>query len=163
MHRIFQRFIDQLSAGTDALSLRAAMADAAGALDLRCFAYLALPKGRGAEPQLISNYPSAWTTHYLHNQYERLDPVIVRALSDPEPFEWGVGIGPVEMSLSQRELFEEATRFGIRYGFTVPIHDGRGPIAAVTFTADERWPQFERCVNEYARVLSSAKRPTPPC
>jgi hypothetical protein len=25
----------------------------------------------------------------------------------------------------------EAAEFGIRYGFTIPIHDKRGPIAAV--------------------------------
>jgi hypothetical protein len=52
-----------------------------------------------------------------------------------------------------QELFEEAARFGIRYGFTVPIHNDSSPIAAVTFAADERRPQFERTISEHARVL----------
>jgi len=43
--------------------------------------------------------------------------------------------------------------FGIRYGYTVPIHDARGAIAAVTFAADEYLPKFQRSIAEHARVL----------
>ena len=48
---------------------------------------------------------------------------------------------------------EEAAAFGIRYGFTVPVHDNRGLIAAVTFAIDQRRAEFERCIDEHARVL----------
>jgi LuxR family transcriptional regulator, activator of conjugal transfer of Ti plasmids len=50
-------------------------------------------------------------------------------------------------------LFEEAATFGIRQGFTIPVHDNQGPIATVTFAAAERGPNFEKCINEHARVL----------
>lgn len=153
MHRVFQAFIDRLAESADAMDLRAAMADAASALDLRCFAYLALPDRRGDATRLVSNYPTAWTAHYLKRHYERLDPVIVQALAAPEPFDWGPGFGPIRMSRSQCELFDEASFFGIRHGFTVPIHDGRGMIAAVTFAADERRPSFEHCIEKNGRVL----------
>jgi DNA-binding CsgD family transcriptional regulator len=53
----------------------------------------------------------------------------------------------------QRELYEEAAQFGIRNGFTIPIHDNQGLVAAVTFAADERRPQFDRSIKEHARVL----------
>jgi LuxR family transcriptional activator of conjugal transfer of Ti plasmids len=150
MHRLFQTFVDRLSNAPDSEALRDAMANAAAALDLSCFAYLTIPHHPRANPKLISNYPSAWTTHYLEHHYERLDPVIAQALSHPEPFEWGIGFGP---SGPQRELFEEAAKFGIRYGFTIPIHDGTGLVAAVTFAADQRRPRFERSIIEHARVL----------
>jgi DNA-binding CsgD family transcriptional regulator len=153
VHRIFQTFIDHLSDSVDLGDLRHAMAGAATALDLPCFAYLSLPEQPHAEARLISTYPLAWTTYYLRRHYERLDPVIAQALAFPEPFEWGLGAGPIRMSESQRQLFEEAAQFGIRYGFTVPIHDGRGPIAAVTFATDERHASFECCVRAHARVL----------
>jgi LuxR family transcriptional regulator, activator of conjugal transfer of Ti plasmids len=153
MHRIFQNFIDRLSSTSEPDALRDALAEAVAALDLSCFAYLSVPRPSGAAPQLISTYPSAWTTHYLQNHYERFDPVILQALGRPEPFEWGLAVGPTTPSASQRELFEEAARFGIRSGFTIPIHDSHGPIAAVTFAADERQPQFERCIREHGRVL----------
>jgi hypothetical protein len=84
----------------------------------------------GADARLISNYPSAWTKRYLQSHYERCDPVIIRAFGHPEPFEWGLGVGSSIPSNPQRELFEEAARFGIRYGFTVPIHDDRGSVAS---------------------------------
>jgi DNA-binding CsgD family transcriptional regulator len=58
------------------------------------------------------------------------------------------------MSRAQRQLLYEAAEFGIRDGFTVPIHDGRGPIAAVTFAANERHTTvFRRRVDEHKRVL----------
>ncbi|WP_044537076.1 LuxR family transcriptional regulator [Bradyrhizobium sp. LTSP885] len=153
MHRLFQTFVDHLSDAPDLEALRDAMANAAAALDLSCFAYLIIPDRAGVPPKLISNYPSAWTTRYLECHYERLDPVIAQALGHPETFKWGLGFKAAAPSEPQRELFEEAAKFGIRYGFTVPIHDHRGPIAAVTFAADERRPRFERSIIEHERVL----------
>lgn len=151
MHRIFQNFIDRLSSASNSEDLRDAMSQAAGGLDLSCFAYLSMPD-QTSRPTLISNYPSAWTTRYLQRHYERFDPVIIQALGQPEPFEWGLGVGP-SVSTRSKELFEEAAKFGIRYGFTVPIHHDSGPVAAVTFAADERRPQFERTIREHARAL----------
>lgn len=153
MHRIFQSFVDRLSSAQDSAALREAMAGAAAALDLSSFAYLSVPHRRDAIVGLISNYPSAWTEQYLRSHYERFDPVIVQALGHPEPFQWGLGARSFVPSEIQRELFEQAAKFGIRCGFTIPIHDGRGPIAAVTFAADERIPQFERTIKEHGRVL----------
>ena len=62
-------------------------------------------------------------------------------------------IGPPTRSELERELFEEAASFGIRCGFTVPVHDSKGSVAAVTFAADERRPHFERSIKKRAQVL----------
>jgi LuxR family transcriptional activator of conjugal transfer of Ti plasmids len=153
MDRIFQNFIEHLSSARDHLALRDAMAETAAALELSCFAYLSMPRQPGAIARVISTYPAAWTTRYLESHFERFDPVIIRALSRSEPFEWGLECGSAAPSKPQKELFEEAAKFGIRCGFTVPIHDSRGPVAAMTFAADERGPQFERSIKEHARVL----------
>lgn len=153
MHRIFQGFVDRLTESTDADTLRQGMAETAAALDLCCFAYLSVSRDPKAVPQLISTYPSSWTAHYLQHHYERFDPVIIRALEQPLPFEWGLGVGPPMRSDSERELFEEAARFGLRYGFTIPIHDSNGIVAAVTFAADERRLHFERSIRKHAEAL----------
>src|SRR5216684_4508074 len=84
MYRLFQNFVDCLSGAPDADALREAMAEACAALNLSCFAYLSVPHHQGESQLLISNYPLAWTTHYLQKTYERCDPVIVRALRHPE-------------------------------------------------------------------------------
>jgi DNA-binding CsgD family transcriptional regulator len=153
MHRIFQNFIDRLSTSGDAEDLREAMAEAISAFDLRCFAYLSLPHGPQEQPQLISTYPLAWTTHYMRNHYERFDPVVVRLLANPEPFSWDLEMESHDLTSPQKEALSEAAQFGISYGFTVPIHDGRGSIAAVTFATDRRWAHFQRKFEENARVL----------
>jgi DNA-binding CsgD family transcriptional regulator len=130
------------------------MAEAALAIDLSLFAYLSLPRGRSLRPQLVSTYPEAWTEYYLRNRYERIDPVIHQALNVMEPFTWGLGTERTVLSKPQQELLEEAARFGIRCGFTVPIHDGRGPLAAFTFVSDERRREgFIECIEKNRRVL----------
>ena len=58
MHHLFQSFIDGLANSTDATDLQKTMARASAALDLNCFAYLALPYRRGDMPHLISTYPT---------------------------------------------------------------------------------------------------------
>ncbi|QND72912.1 LuxR family transcriptional regulator [Tardiphaga robiniae] len=154
MHHIYQTFIDCLTESTDAAELRKGMEKTTRALELSCFAYLCLPGRKGGAPQLISTYPSTWTAQYLKNHYERFDPVITQALANTEPFQWGLNLGTSTLSRPQRELFEDAARFGITCGFTVPIHDGRGPIAAVTFAADEyRGAAFSRCIEAHRQVL----------
>ena len=153
MHRVFQAFIDGLAAGGDAERLRSVLADAAAALDLSCFAYLSMPARRGDAPELISNYPVEWTDHYLREHYERVDPVIVDALKTTEPFEWGREFEAKSLSKPQCALLDEAAVFGIRCGFTVPVHDSRGPVAAVTFAANERRPTFQRCIEQNRYVL----------
>jgi len=153
MHRLFQDFIDGLADSVAAEDLHRVLGRASAAFNLSCFAYLSLPAGRHQRPTLISNYPMAWTDHYLRQRYERVDPVIIEALATPEPFEWGHELASRHLRNPQRLLLDEAAQFGIRCGFTVPIHDGRGPVAAVTFASDERLPTFERCIAEHRRVL----------
>lgn len=153
MHLIFQNFIDLLSTAEDLQDFSKAMADTATALDLTCFAYLALQRARRDKPRLISSYPSRWTAHYLSNRYQIVDPVIGEALENPEPFRWGIDFSSRFASTAEQQFLDEAAQFGIRFGFTVPIHDGHGPVAALTFATDERRPQFEKCIDSYGRVL----------
>jgi DNA-binding CsgD family transcriptional regulator len=153
MHRVFQSFIDGLTASDDAEGFRRVLAEAGIALDLSCFAYLSMPSRRGDAAELISNYPVEWTDHYLREHYERVDPVIIEALKATEPFEWGQEFAAKRLSKPQYALLDEAAQFGIRCGFTVPVHDSRGPVAAVTFAADERRPTFQRCIEQNRSVL----------
>ena len=153
MHRVFQQFVDGLAASSDAEGLRAVLAEAGAALDLSSFAYLSLPPRRGDLPKLLSTYPVLWTDHYLRQRYERLDPVIVMALATAEPFEWGHEFPSQRLSKPQCALLDEAAQFGICCGFTVPIHDSRGAVAAITFAADERRPPFQRCIEQNRSAL----------
>lgn len=153
MHSVYQTFIDRLVEGVTAAELKTGMEEASRALDLTCFAYLRLSRQNNDPPLLIATYPPSWTAQYLNNHYESFDPVINQALKDTEPFEWGLNSAS-KLSRSQQELFENAARFGITRGFTIPIHDGRGLIAAVSFAADEhRGAAFSRRIQAHRQVL----------
>lgn len=153
MHRVFQCFVDGLTASGDAESLGTVLAEAGAALDLSCFAYVSLPSRRSGSPELISSYPIRWINHYLQQGYAPVDPVIIKALTTPEPFEWGQEFPSTRLTKPQCAFLDEAAHFGIRCGFTVPIHDPRGTIAAVTFAADKRRAPFQRCIEQHSHVL----------
>jgi len=153
MHRVFRRFIDLLSSAADVDDFSEALATTATALDLSCFAYLALPSRSDKQPLVLSTYPVNWVNHYLRNHYERFDPVVIQALQNPDPFQWGAGLSTRHISSVQQEFLNEASQFGIRVGFTVPIHDGHGPIAALTFATDQNRPQFETFIHAHGRML----------
>ena len=151
MHRIYQQFIDRLSESTNIGELRASLDIAATALDLSRFAYFSI-RCDGKRPQLISNYPSEWTDHYQKQRYGSLDPVITQAATSTEPFEWGIAVQT--LPVAQQQLFEEAAAFGISCGFTVPIHDRYGAIAAVTFASDKRLAlPFFRRIERHKEIL----------
>ncbi|MGY8681551.1 LuxR family transcriptional regulator [Bradyrhizobium sp. UFLA05-153] len=158
MHRIFQRYIDLLSSAEYADAFAEAMAIAASELDLSCFAYLAMPRRAGKKPLVISTYPNNWVAHYVRSHYERLDPILTRSLENTEPFQWGLDVPSRPISPAQRRFLEEASEFGIRLGFTVPVHDEDGSVAALTFSTDQKRPQFERCIDLNASVLQLMAR-----
>lgn len=153
MQRIFEAFLDRLTECVDETDLREAMAVTARMLELGAYAYLALSIERKSQPKLISNYPANWAAHYLKNGYDGIDPVIERAAADQEPFHWGGEFAFDGMSKHQQKVLDEAAEFGIRQGLTVPVHDGRGNIAAVTFAADERISAFTRIAGKYEQGL----------
>ncbi|TIL34704.1 LuxR family transcriptional regulator [Mesorhizobium sp.] len=150
---VFETFLERLSQSIDEADFRDAMAEAAGRLDLISFAYLSLPARPSGKPRLISNYPPRWTRQYLENQYEKLDPVVLRARNGGCPFHWGSNLGGDKMSPAQQQLFDEAAQFSICCGLTIPIVDLRGRIAAVTFAADEPRPVFLRVAERYEQAL----------
>ena len=129
-----------------------ALAAAASALGLPMFAYLLLPE-QTSTPSLISNYPGTWTEHYLTHRYDRLDPVIETAARAAEPFEWGPDLRVGQQSPGCVKFFAEAAQFGIRFGFTIPVHDRQRRLAAVTFATDERGTVFRRSIDAYRSGL----------
>lgn len=153
MHHVFQRFVDRLADSSEADCVQKAMAEAAAAFDIPCFAYIRMPRDGSSLAALISTYPSKWTEHYLQHHYERLDPVIQQAHAFTEPFEWGLGADSFPLTEQQKNLFDEANKFGIRCGFTVPIKDNRGPVAAVTFASDVGRPEFRHSIEYNKRAL----------
>ncbi|MDQ7250526.1 LuxR family transcriptional regulator [Dongia sedimenti] len=152
MHEVFRRFVDRLTTRPDAAALGETLAETLTFLDIQAYAYLLIPDG-ATTARLISNYPPAWTDHYLAMGYEAIDPVIAEARNRAHSFVWGPGAAIGPPSEFRTEFFEEAARFGIRRGFTIPIHDGRSQVAALTLAADMRQLSFKRAIERAEAAL----------
>lgn len=152
MKHLFQAFIDSLAVASDEQTLHDAMVRVTGSYDLPTFAYLMAPRDTKTI-KLISNYSSEWTRRYLAQGYERADPVIFGVRRARDPFEWGEGIWGNSLTSRQARLMDEAAEFGIRCGFSFPIHDRCCRYASVTFAVNQRPQSFRQSFAKHKQVL----------
>jgi len=154
MYHVFLDYIRQLAAAEDTAALQSALKIIAERYELPTFAYLSMPGTARATTKLISTYPSRWTNHYLNRGYERTDPIIIRSGMDIRPFDWSANFAEAT-DKETRRFFHEADDFGIRYGFTIPLHDEFG-FAAITFASDRWNSRFSDTIWENIHLLQFA-------
>lgn len=119
---------------------------------------LIVPRLEGRSLQFVlTNYPREWIRIYDHFGYIRLDPVAARLPISIIPFAWDEL--PVNAS-KVRTFWKRAARFGLRHGYTVPVHGPRGQHAALCLSGtDEPLPiegreeRFERTWSFTIRLL----------
>jgi LuxR family transcriptional regulator, activator of conjugal transfer of Ti plasmids len=152
----FQTFIDRLQHAAEKQALADAMSGLTDALGITKFAYLGFPRPSPHQPVLISTYPPEWTSYYFRRRYQDIDPVVTRTRSGLLPFLWDSLSPGADASGEQRRFFGEATEFGINCGLTVPIHDGRGGIAAITFASDGKLSELQETIDAQRHYLHLA-------
>lgn len=94
--------------------------DFAESIGYETFLYAMVVPILGEEPGkiTINGYPKAWVDIYNKRHYMRVDPVVMRALSTFEPFEWH----EIDFSNAEPdaiELFQTAATFGICSGMSL--------------------------------------------
>lgn len=110
---------------------------------------LIVPRPEGRSLQFVlTNYPQDWLRIYDHFGYIRLDPVAAKILTNINPFAWDEL--PVVGS-KLKTFWNRAARFGLRHGYTVPVHGPRGQHAAFALSGtdgplpvEKRKERFER-------------------
>lgn len=96
------------------------------------------------KPYVRTNYPDAWVSHYLLNDYVRIDPVLKMAEQIAGPFCWS-SITPVG---DQIEMMEHAAKHGLGpSGFSVRHVDAIGRRSVLSFNAQSaqggpRWEPY---------------------
>lgn len=83
-----------------------------------------------------TNYPVEWTEHYRGRDYVRVDPVTLEGMSSQVPFHWRAALALPQYGAAAQRVFDEASEFGLRDGFTVPIH-GPGGICIMSMAVDD--------------------------
>ncbi len=106
------------------------------------FAYWLIWPPEGArKPFFLTNYPPAWSEHYLKEKYAHHDYVGRYAATSTTPFIWSALSKNITLTKIQQTIFDEGKSAGLLSGGTVPIH---GPGAAkATFSVTNDMPEAE--------------------
>ena len=120
-------FIERCRRGTAAGELAKEFAQALEEFGFRFFACCShvdlLRPPRGAV--VLHNYPAQWVRAFSELDFYYVDPVFHYANRSLTPFFWDAAEFRAELTAPQLEIMEEARRFGIEHGYTVPIHAPR--------------------------------------
>ena len=120
-------FIEQSRRGVPAGELATVFQRALDAFGFRFFSCCShvdlLRPPRGAV--VLHNYPVQWVRAFSELDFYYIDPVFHYANRSLTPFFWDAEEFRAELTAPQLEIMEEARRFGIEHGYTVPIHTPR--------------------------------------
>jgi DNA-binding CsgD family transcriptional regulator len=84
----------------------------------------------------ILSYSDEWMTHYIDERYNQIDPTLSLALGSSMPFRWSEKVDAGKLTSKQQQLFQDAADEGIKFGFTVPIHNRLVHSASVSIVGD---------------------------
>lgn len=88
------------------------------------------------ETLLLHNFPKAWETAYVQQNFAALDPVITHGSAQPRPFQWSNLLNGQEISKSVKDYLGQAQEHGLADGFGVPVNSPTRRVAMVSFTTD---------------------------
>lgn len=98
-------------------------------------AILPRPDMRLVEAFVRSCYKPEWRDHYDVNEFAFIDPTVAHCAANNRPLVWSPEIF---VTGDQKQMYEEALRFGMRSGVTLPIHGARGERGMICFANDAR-------------------------
>jgi LuxR family transcriptional regulator, activator of conjugal transfer of Ti plasmids len=90
---------------------------------------------QGTDTRVFSNYPEEWLRRYLDEGYFAIDPTIANAKRSPRPFAWSAA-DMMRHGGEIRKIAGEASEFGIKSGFTIPIRTGFGRVALLSLASE---------------------------
>lgn len=82
---------------------------------------------------LHSNYSSDWLNKYTTYEFHHFDPIFSHCILKSTPLIWSPDIFAARR---QKEMYEEASGYGIKSGVTLPIHGANGELGVVCFVSD---------------------------
>lgn len=86
------------------------------------------------KPYVRTNYPDAWVSHYLLNDYVRIDPILQMAEQVAGPFCWS----SITPQADQQQMMAQAIKHGLgQTGFSVRHVDAIGRRSVLSFNADD--------------------------
>jgi LuxR family transcriptional regulator, activator of conjugal transfer of Ti plasmids len=150
MNQGLQEFLESLRSECGVENLKDMMARRLEQMGFNRFAYLAIHiPGNPKAPFVITTYLDDWAIHYQDHDYMNVDPVVSMAGQSMLPFEWLSLNNKRRSTKHQRVVLNEATEFGMKAGFTVPIHGPGGAMAALSASSDLSPKEFNDLWDEH--------------
>lgn len=79
-----------------------------------------------AQPQqfVLTNYPQAWSTRYVSNDYSEIDPIVIYSARNMLASSWDdIVRQPYAQHKPAREFMEEAAAYGLKHGIVLPVRN----------------------------------------
>ena len=133
-------FVDRLSALKSKTDVLKAMQTALRDVGFEHFVMTDLPQSNeGLQTHLLMiDLPIGWPKHYLANDYHRTDPVVRMCRATTNPFEWSEAPFLPREQTRSREVMQRADDFGMKHGFTLPIHGLDGLTSCLSMSSGEQ-------------------------
>jgi LuxR family quorum sensing-dependent transcriptional regulator len=85
---------------------------------------------------LLADWPDEWARRYFAHGYLFADPAIGRVLENRGPFLWSELAPDCAADAAARRVMEEASEFGLRAGFTIPLATVDGGVVGLSLAGD---------------------------
>ena len=146
-------FIDELERQRDRNGVRLALRKLTRASGFDEFTYVC---NAGTEITGMSTYQAQWQARYLERNLTLVDPVVRLARQYMRPFFWS-RTDPAFQDNRTREFFDQAEKFGIGSGLTIPIPASYGRFAMLTMvSAESEAPSTIKLDNPVRAITAAA-------
>ncbi len=126
-----------------------------GQLGFEFFIYVLRLPTRFAEARviMINGYPETWLERYWEASHYTHDPVIAHCSQRLVPVIWH----ELPSEGLSRQVMNEATEFGLRYGLSMPIHGPNGDLGILSLAVDRKLAvaqEISRRALPYVQILA---------
>ncbi|AGS25381.1 LuxR family transcriptional regulator [Rhizobium etli] len=108
----------------------------------------------GRDPEVMLNYPDEWRKRCSEMGYDRIDPVTEKSRTRARAFRWSEVYNDASTTDIERGVFDEAARFGLRSGISVPIHGPNSCFAIMSF-AESFESDFDHSTITYLQLAAT--------
>ncbi|SFY23671.1 LuxR family transcriptional regulator [Pseudomonas sp. NFACC49-2] len=98
-----------------------------------------------------SNYPAEWVETYRKNALYKTDPVMINTAVTATPFFWN----EIPEEIDNPEIFDQSASYGIKQGFTVPIHEPGRAFGSLHLSSEENDPDFPIIVRSNLFIIKA--------
>jgi DNA-binding CsgD family transcriptional regulator len=115
-------------------------------------------------PAVSVNVPDEWVRHYMAENYQAFDPVLLQTPLQNGPLVWDEMLISGRLSPKQRRVLTESRDASLFNGVSIPLHGPRGETYVISLAAEratvprpEQYPELQRLAAEFLIAYPRAK------